>query len=93
MLMIIDLFSSDIVTLLTQVGVETVGETISKYPFILGEGAESIKLKLVYLSSRRFTRKQIANMITSQPRLLLQDIEEIDARLGAIQQIFRLSGE
>ncbi|XP_067933783.1 transcription termination factor 3, mitochondrial-like [Watersipora subatra] len=81
----------EVVTLLRAVGVERIGDVISRCPFLLAEGAESLRLKLMYLSSRRFSRTQITRLVTTQPCWLLEGLTEVDAKLAAVKQIFQLS--
>lgn len=73
-------------------GVTEFGSIITKYPFFLTLEPKTLIDRILYLSRRQFSREQIALIITKYPRWLCEEIDEVDARLGAFQKLFDLKG-
>ena len=65
---------------------------ITKCPFILDLKPKVLIDRILYLSRKRFTREQISLIITKYPQWLLEEIDEVDSRLGAFQTLFGLEG-
>ena len=65
---------------------------ITKCPFILDLKPKILIDRILYLSQKRFTREQISLIITKYPQWLLEEIDEVDSRLGAFQTLFGLQG-
>ena len=82
----------EILRLLSEVGVTDFGTVITKCPFILDLKPKVLIDRILYLSRKRFTREQISLIITKYPQWLLEEIDEVDSRLGAFQTLFGLQG-
>jgi hypothetical protein len=50
-------------------------------------------VRVNYLESKRFTRDNIARIVTKAPDLLCQPVKYIDAQLGILQRMFKLTGD
>uniref|UniRef100_A0A915BXN6 mTERF domain-containing protein 1, mitochondrial n=1 Tax=Parascaris univalens TaxID=6257 RepID=A0A915BXN6_PARUN len=80
---------------LQQLGLPNVefGSYLSRNPFFLITDLSSMKVRVNYLRSKKFTKKQIVKIITEFRYWLNTDVRTMDARLGWIQNSFTLSGD
>merc|ERR1711915_217255 len=53
---------------------------------------EDLTARVRYLLSKKFTMKEISEIIVLSPGWLLFSVEGIDSRLGFLQKTFKLSG-
>ncbi|XP_053099459.1 transcription termination factor 3, mitochondrial isoform X2 [Hemicordylus capensis] len=73
---------------LKDVGVEDkkLGAFITKNPYILREDLENLETRVAYLTSKKFSKEEIARMVSGAPYLLLFNVERLDNRLGFFQK-------
>ncbi|KHN75260.1 mTERF domain-containing protein 1, mitochondrial [Toxocara canis] len=69
------------------------GSYLTKNPFFLIMDLSSMKVRVNYLYSKKFTKKQIVKIITEFRYWLNTDVRTMDSRLGWIQKSFSLSGD
>uniref|UniRef100_F1L434 mTERF domain-containing protein 1 n=1 Tax=Ascaris suum TaxID=6253 RepID=F1L434_ASCSU len=69
------------------------GAYLSRNPFFLITDLSSMKVRVNYLRSKKFTKKQIVKIITEFRYWLNTDVRTMDSRLGWIQNSFTLSGD
>lgn len=83
----------DKVFFLKDVGVEAhqLGSFVTKNPYILVAGVESLQKRVSYLKSKKFSRESIARMISGAPYLLNFSVERLDNRLGFFQKELALN--
>lgn len=88
-------FEKDIknhITFLNDMGVEEIGEFITKNPLIFKENIEDLQARINYLKYKRFTDEMITRIITKNPFWLMLSTQRIDKRLGYFQSKFALTG-
>lgn len=71
---------------------ESLGPILTWNPGLLEEELEDLNQRVLYLQSKKFTRQEIAILITQSPMWLSFPVPIIDARLGFFQKSFGLSG-
>jgi len=83
-----------IIRFLVDQGVEpnTLGNILTKNPFILNTSMEELETRNNYLLQKNFTKEMISRIYTRNPFWLVFSTERIDTRLGLFQKIFNLSG-
>ncbi|CAK1603236.1 unnamed protein product [Parnassius mnemosyne] len=74
------------------VGVEDIGNFLTKNPLILFETVEDLKIRVNYLESKKFKNESIRRIITQNPFWLMFSTIRIDKRLGYYQEKFKLCG-
>lgn len=91
-------FNKDIVPIIqflhdNGVNPDDLGQVLSKNPAILIESLEDLNVRINYLESKKFTKEMILNIITEFPIWLSNSVQEIDAKLGFLQKMFKLRGD
>jgi mTERF domain-containing protein len=71
---------------------ETLASYITRNPFFLIQDLGEMKERVSYLKSKKFTKPQIAKIVTENRYWLNMDIKTTDARLGWCQRQFHLNG-
>lgn len=71
---------------------DEVGKVLSNTPDLLRLDVETLKVRINYFKSKKFTKEDIVRMITKAPSLFLMSTGEIDAKLGFFQKLFKLKG-
>ena len=71
---------------------EEIGTMFTNNPYLLTEDLDDLKVRVDYLSSKKFKRQEIAGMISRSPYWLSFSTVRIDARLGYFQKLFKLTG-
>ncbi|XP_053571202.1 transcription termination factor 3, mitochondrial [Bombina bombina] len=86
---------SKILLFLKDVGLEDnqLGSFLTKNPFILSGDLENLHKRVAYLSSKKFSKHEIARMVAHAPYLLNFSVERLDNRLGFFQKELGLSAE
>uniref|UniRef100_A0A914HRF2 mTERF domain-containing protein 1, mitochondrial n=1 Tax=Globodera rostochiensis TaxID=31243 RepID=A0A914HRF2_GLORO len=86
---------SKIFWLVKRVGVHEadVGSYLSRNPYFLLQSFDDLKARIDYLRFRRFTRAQIAKIVTEYRYWLNHAPENIDGRLGWLQRQFHLRAD
>ncbi|KAG6446236.1 transcription termination factor 3, mitochondrial [Manduca sexta] len=74
------------------IGMENIGEFISKNPMIFYEPIEHLKVRINYLQSKGFMYDQINRIVSKNPFWLNFSTIRIDRRFGFFQQTFDLNG-
>lgn len=74
------------------VGMDEIGNFISKNPMILCEPMEDLEVRVNYLESKGFKEEQIKRVITANPFWLMFSTVRIDRRLGYYQNCLALNG-
>ncbi|XP_037073021.1 LOW QUALITY PROTEIN: transcription termination factor 3, mitochondrial-like [Pollicipes pollicipes] len=69
---------------------DQLGPFISRNPLIFKERLDDLQVRVNYLEAKRFSRQQVASVITRDPFWLLFSTSRIDRRLGFFAQLFRL---
>jgi len=84
-----------IVRLLADVGVQhdNIGKILTYCPRIFEEQESTLKTRIAYLVSKRFSMEEISHIITHAPSWLSFNVRSIDARLGFFQKTFDLIGD
>lgn len=82
------------VRFLADIGVphDLIGIVISRTPGLMEARQEDLTARVRYLLSKKFTMKEISEIIVLSPGWLLFSVEGIDSRLGFLQKTFKLSG-
>ncbi|CAH0726664.1 unnamed protein product, partial [Brenthis ino] len=75
------------------VGIENIGNYITKNPLILCESLEDLQVRINYLRSKKFKSQDILHIIQKNPFWLMFSTIRIDRRLGYFQQKFNLCGD
>ncbi len=65
---------------------------IEKNPYFFLENIDDLQIRYNYLVSKKFKDDEIVEIITKAPRWLRLSVEQVDTRLGWIQQEFKLTG-
>lgn len=65
---------------------------IEKNPRLFQEDLNDLETRVDYLRSKRFSEDNIAEIITRAPRWLRLSVEQVDTKLGWIQNEFNLTG-
>lgn len=83
-----------IIFLTRDVGIATdkLGKLLTKNPKLLREHLDDIQTRINYLELKRFTRDEIASIVTRNAFWLNYSTRDIDGRLGFLQTHFGLSG-
>ncbi|XP_060133679.1 transcription termination factor 3, mitochondrial isoform X1 [Zootoca vivipara] len=78
----------NIILFLKDVGLEDkqLGPFLTKNPYIFREEVEDLKTRVAYLTSKKFSKEAIAQMVSGAPYLLLFSVERLDNRLGFFQK-------
>nr|CAG4636464.1 EOG090X0C5Y [Eubosmina coregoni] len=71
---------------------DTLGNIFTNSPHILRERLEDLEVRKNYLEAKKFNPEMIGRIFSRNPTWLLHSTQEIDKKLGLIQQIFELSG-
>ncbi|VDK48025.1 unnamed protein product [Anisakis simplex] len=77
----------------TGVPITDLGSYLTRNPFFLIIDLDSMKVRVNYLRSKKFTKKQIVKIITEFRYWLNTDVRTMDSRLGWIQKSFSLSAD
>lgn len=72
---------------------DNIGNFITKNPFIFKEDIEDLKVRINYLTSKKFDKNMISKIISHNPLWLNIPVKVIDRRLGYIQETFNLKGD
>ncbi|XP_053389563.1 transcription termination factor 3, mitochondrial-like [Mercenaria mercenaria] len=72
---------------------DKLGEVFTRCPWIFQQDVNKLRVRIDYLRSKKFTKSDIENMIDKDPKFLLIPVEKVDAKLGFLQQEFRLTGK
>lgn len=75
------------------VGMEEIGDFLTKNPMILCEPLEDLQVRVNYLYSKGFKENQIQRIITKNPFWLMFSTMRIDKRLGFFQKSLTLCGQ
>jgi len=75
------------------VGESDLGDCITHFAAIFLEPLDDLQIRVNYLAAKHFSRESIVSIITKAPSLLGLPVKKIDAHLGNLQQLFRLSGD
>ncbi len=67
-------------------------QVITKNPLMFDTPIDTLRIRLDYLRSKKFTEQQIVEMIVRAPRLLNIIVEKLDTKLGWLQKEFHLNG-
>ena len=89
------MFSSYPFRFLCDLGVDPdrLGYVITKNPYLLKEDVESMKTRVEYLQSKKFTPEMIVMIVEKNPYWLTFKTQDIDKRLGFFQGYFDLTGQ
>ena len=71
---------------------DRLGNIITKNPYLLKEDLDSLKTRVGYLESKKFTPEMIAMIVEKNPYWLTFKTQDIDKRLGFFQGYFDLTG-
>jgi len=84
-----------VVRFLADVGVDPdmIGDILGGNPGLMEEELEDLHTRVNYLTSKLFTRQEIAQLICGSPKWLSFPVTIIDARLGFFQKTFGLEGQ
>jgi len=84
-----------VVRFLADVGVDhdMIGDILGGNPGLMEEELEDLHTRVNYLTSKLFTRQEIALLICGSPKWLSFPVAIIDARLGFFQKTFGLEGQ
>jgi len=84
-----------VVRFLADVGVDPdlIGDILGGNPGLMEEELEDLHTRVNYLTSKMFTRQEIALLICGSPKWLSFPVAIIDARLGFFQKTFGLEGQ
>jgi len=84
-----------VVRFLADVGVDPdmIGDILGGNPGLMEEELEDLHTRVNYLTSKLFTRQEIAQLICRSPKWLSFSVAIIDARLGFFQKTFGLEGQ
>ncbi|XP_075992207.1 mitochondrial transcription termination factor 3 [Anticarsia gemmatalis] len=75
------------------VGMDEVGNFITKNPMILCEPLEDLQIRINYLQSKGFNEDQIKRIVSTNPYWLMFNTIRIDRRFGYYQKMLSLSGD
>nr|XP_020640984.1 transcription termination factor 3, mitochondrial isoform X1 [Pogona vitticeps]XP_020640985.1 transcription termination factor 3, mitochondrial isoform X1 [Pogona vitticeps] len=64
---------------------DQLGTFLTKNPYILKEDLEDLQTRITYLTSKKFSKEAITEMVSRAPYLLLFSVERLDNRLGFFQ--------
>ncbi|PIO77097.1 hypothetical protein TELCIR_00809 [Teladorsagia circumcincta] len=73
--------------------VEDLGEYLTRNPFFLLQDLSDMQARVNYLTSMKFSNKDVLKIIKDFRYWLNVDVKTMDSRLGWIQQQFGLSGD
>lgn len=65
---------------------------IEKNPYLFQEDLLDLETRIDYLRSKRFTDENIADIVSKAPRWLRLSVEQVDTKLGWLQNEFSLTG-
>ncbi|XP_063408188.1 transcription termination factor 3, mitochondrial-like [Mytilus trossulus] len=65
---------------------------ITKNPFLFKAEITDLKVRINYLRSKRFSKVNIASIVTRNSKALSLTVEQLDGQLGYYQKQFKLSG-
>ena len=65
---------------------------IEKNPYFLLEELSDLENRIDYMKSKKFSDEGIIEIITKAPRWLRLNVEQVDTKLGWIQEEFKLTG-
>lgn len=65
---------------------------IQKNPYIFKEEIVNLETRVEYLQSKKFSDDEITEIITKAPRWLRLSVEQVDTKLGWLQNEFNLTG-
>ncbi|VDI56709.1 mTERF domain-containing protein, mitochondrial [Mytilus galloprovincialis] len=65
---------------------------ITKNPFLFKAEIADLKVRINYLRSKRFSKDNIASIVTRNSKALSLTVEQLDGQLGFYQKQFKLSG-
>ncbi|XP_071142721.1 transcription termination factor 3, mitochondrial-like [Mytilus edulis] len=65
---------------------------ITKNPFLFKAEITDLKVRINYLRSKRFSKVNIASIVTRNSKALSLTVEQLDGQLGFYQKQFKLSG-
>lgn len=84
-----------VVRFLADVGIapDMIGDILGGNPGLMEEELEDLHTRVNYLTSKLFTRQEIAQLICGSPKWLSFPVAIIDARLGFFQKTFGLEGQ
>ncbi|XP_005099064.2 transcription termination factor 3, mitochondrial [Aplysia californica] len=79
---------------LADVGVpaDRLGHVLTVNPHILTEDRAELEQKIGYLVHKKFSLQEVARMVCRAPVMLLMSPQQMDQKLGFLQQTFGLSG-
>lgn len=72
--------------------IDELGRLFTKNPNVLREHLDDIETRINYLGLKRFTRDEIASIVTRNAFWLNFSTRDIDGRLGFLQKHFELNG-
>uniref|UniRef100_A0A6G1SEP3 mTERF domain-containing protein 1, mitochondrial n=1 Tax=Aceria tosichella TaxID=561515 RepID=A0A6G1SEP3_9ACAR len=72
---------------------KNIGRFISEYPTIFQVPLDELKLRIEYLESKGFSRKQISKALNRSCRILSDNIKSMDYKLGQFQIEFQMPAE
>ncbi|XP_063780238.1 transcription termination factor 3, mitochondrial [Pseudophryne corroboree] len=86
---------SKILLFLKDLGLEDsqLGPFLTKNPFILREDIDKLHKRVAYLSSKKFSKSAITQIVARAPYLLNFSVDRLDNRLGFFQKQLGLSAE
>jgi len=84
-----------VVRFLADIGIapDMIGDILGGNPGLMEEELEDLHTRVNYLTSKLFTRQEIAQLICGSPKWLSFPVAIIDARLGFFQKTFGLEGQ
>ncbi|XP_067666952.1 transcription termination factor 3, mitochondrial-like [Haliotis asinina] len=68
------------------------GNYISKNPKIFSEDLEDLRVRINYMESKKFSKESIGRIVSKAYVFLLMPVKMVDAKLGYLQQEYRLTG-
>ncbi|KAK0077502.1 hypothetical protein PV325_005208 [Microctonus aethiopoides] len=72
---------------------DQIGHSLTINPFIFVKDIDDLHTRIRYLRAHNFTRKNIATIVTNNPRWLNYTTLTIDRRLAFFQRQFKLTGD
>ncbi|XP_044750479.1 transcription termination factor 3, mitochondrial [Coccinella septempunctata] len=72
--------------------IDQIGNFITKNPFIFKEDLDNLKTRIAYLKFKKFSDESITRIISLNPSWLQFSTQEIDDKLGFLQNMFHLTG-
>lgn len=72
---------------------KNLGKFISEYPNIFSQFLDDLQVKINYLESKGFSKKQIASVLNKYSRIISFKTKTLDFKLGQLQIEFKLTGD